>query len=135
MFGSDNPQFGKSKSGSLNPFYNKKHSESSKRKMSESKRRLWKETPHPCIGKKASNETKRKMSQIHKGKKLSDSHKAVLKERHTGENNHQFSGYYITPWGSFPSSNQAEENAPILIKASTIRQYCRKANQPVRKRT
>lgn len=133
MFGPDNPQFGISKSGKLNPFYGKKHSESTKKKMSESKRNLWKEKPHPCIGKKASTETRKKMSQIHKGKTLSEKHIAALKEKLSGENNYQFKGYYITPWGKFATLKNASKSCSYEINPYTIKHYCLNSSKVIRK--
>lgn len=124
MFGSDNPQFGKSKAGQLNTFYGRTHSESSKKQMSDSKRKLWKERPHPCIGKSASLETRKKMSLVHKGKKLSKEHIDAIKQGISGEKNHQFKGYYVTPWGRYSTLNEAKVNSPTKISTTSIKNYC-----------
>lgn len=133
MFGPDNPQFGISKPGELNPFYGKKHLESTKKKMSESKKKLWKEKPHPCIGKKASAETRKKMSQVHKGKTLSKDHIAKIKESISGENNYQFKGYYVTPWGNFTTLRTAAEACIYDINPYTIKSYCLNSTKIIKK--
>jgi len=62
--------------GEKNPFYGRKHTEKSKRRMSETHK-----------GIKHSEETKRKMSIAHKGKKYSEEFKIKMSEINKGENN------------------------------------------------
>lgn len=60
--------------GKDNGFYGRKHSEESKKKMSEAH-----------IGHKPSTETRKKLSESHKGKVLSEEHKAKLSEAKKGK--------------------------------------------------
>ena len=63
-------------SGENHPMWGKKHSDESKRKMSESK----KGKNHPMWGKIPSDETKNKISESNKGKKKSDETKRKMSE-------------------------------------------------------
>lgn len=63
--GSNNPMYGVHRYGSENPFYGKKHSEESRKKMSEA---LSGEN-HPNYGKHLSDSTRSKISKALKGKK------------------------------------------------------------------
>ena len=59
--GANNPMYGLT--GEKNPFYGKTHSEETKRKISEAKKKQYREKDHPWIGRKHSEETKRKISE------------------------------------------------------------------------
>lgn len=63
------------KSGNKN-FLGKKHSEETKRKMSEA----MKGERSPWLGKHLSEETRRKMSEVHKGKKFSEETRRKMSE-------------------------------------------------------
>ena len=67
--------------GKNNPFYGKRHSDESRKKISESK----KGKNHPFYGKEFSEEHKKKMSESHKGKKFSEEHKKKMSESHKGK--------------------------------------------------
>lgn len=43
----------------------------------------------------------------------------------TGINNNAFKGFYVTPWGTFPSSTLAAENAPFEIKWNRVLRLCK----------
>lgn len=54
---------------------NGKHTEETKKKMSEAKKNKWKGENNPMFGRKLTDETKRKLSEAHKGKRLSKEHR------------------------------------------------------------
>ena len=96
-----------------------KHSAETKKKMSKSannrsietkinmsnaaKNRYSNGRVNPLIGRPRSKETILKMSESNKGKVLSDYTKKLISESMLGESHHRFSGYYITPFGKYPS--------------------------------
>ena len=63
------------KKGENNPFYGKKHSEESKKRIGEKSK-----------GRRHSEETRRKMRESHKGKPKSEEHKKKLSESAKGKN-------------------------------------------------
>ena len=74
-------QHSKAMKGEKNPFYGRKRSEESRRKMREAK----KGEKHPMYGKHHSEETKKKMREAHKGKKMSEESKKKNMEAHKGK--------------------------------------------------
>lgn len=88
--------------------WGKKHPPETIRKMSQAKQG----ENHPMFGKIQSEETKQKKSQALKGK-------------YVGEKSSGFKGYYITPWGSFPSVSEAVKNCPVRIGVVTLTKYCK----------
>lgn len=108
------------------------HSEETKRKMSES-RLGSKRTPdqrknmskaqsgknNPMYGKTHSEEKKKEIS-------------TKLKEKYTGEKSSAFKGYYVTPFGKFPSVREAAEKIDMISRA-TIRKWCLNENMKVTK--
>lgn len=72
--------------GKDHPWYNKKHSEESKKKMSDSIKKLYENGRiHPWIGRNHSEESKEKNRQAHLGKKLSDENKEKLRQSRIGK--------------------------------------------------
>lgn len=69
-------------------FYGRKHSEESKRKMSEARIGRFGAEKHPMYGKKHSEESKQKMSQSLIGRKTSDETRKKLSAAHSGINHH-----------------------------------------------
>ena len=55
--------------GEQNPFYGKTHNEQTKEILKQKTAETWKNQPHPWIGKKHSEESKKKMSESRKGEK------------------------------------------------------------------
>lgn len=68
--------------GKKNGMYGKKHSEESKRKISEAKIGKQSGKNNPMYGKKHTDETKRKMRIVRLGKKLSLEHRKHMSEAH-----------------------------------------------------
>lgn len=66
----------------------KTYSEETKKKMSKTLKGI----NNPMYGRKQSEETRIKMSLAHKGKKINESHKRILIESTSGENNHLWKG-------------------------------------------
>lgn len=77
-----------------------------------------------CIqtGKKASNATRLKMSKSQRGN-----------IKHIGANSSMFEGYFITPWGTFDSSNLALDMCPVKSTAKSIIKYCKECDSVVTK--
>jgi len=73
-----------------------------------------------------SNVSKQKMSLSQIGKIKSTSSKNKI----SGKNSYHFSGYYITPWGKFETSTQAEINNVIY---QNIQKWCKKSNKIINK--
>ena len=84
-------------SGTNNPFYGRKHSEETKKKISEAHKgkklseehrkklsEAVKGTNNPNYGKKLSEEHRKKLSEAHKGKKLSEEHRKKIGEANKG---------------------------------------------------
>jgi hypothetical protein len=67
--------------GEEHPWYGRKHTEETKRKISEAKKREYQNNPHPLKGKKHTEESKEKNRQSHLGKKQSP--EAIRKSRET----------------------------------------------------
>lgn len=71
-----------------------------------------------------------------------EAHKAALRKPkpitflQNGINNHNFKGYYHTPWGRFDSSAQAAKAAPMPIPSTTIITLCKQyADRPMKKKS
>lgn len=70
------------------PWYGKRRSEETKAKIGEASKERWANPKnHPMYGKNHTEESKKKMSESHKGKTLTDEHKAKLSKASNGENN------------------------------------------------
>jgi group I intron endonuclease len=74
LIGPNNPNYGKSMKGKNSPRYGRKHTEYTRKRMSEAKK-----------GKRHTEVTRNKMSEAHKGKKLTESTKKKLSEALKGE--------------------------------------------------
>ena len=66
------PMYGVSRKGEDNPFYGKKHTEETRKKISESRKGKYVGENSPLFGKKLSEETKEKISKSNKGKRRKD---------------------------------------------------------------
>jgi group I intron endonuclease len=108
------------------------HSEETKKKMSESR-----------TGLKRSSETRKKMSQAQSGKNnpmygkkhTNEKKKEIsskLKGKYTREKSSLFKGYYITPFGEFPTIKDACSSITIISRA-TIREWCLNSDKTVTK--
>jgi len=99
--------------GEKNPFYGKNHSEESRMKMSKSKN-----------GKKSA----------FYGKRHSEKARKKISEAKKGEKNHQFKGYYVTPFGNFTSSKdeQIKENN---IGNTAFKKWCKNNNTIISKKS
>jgi hypothetical protein len=97
-------------------------SDSHRKKLSESLK-----------GKKKSKEHLEKISQARTGMKWTEEQKENLKKVRpsNGKNNPIFSGWYITPWGSYETPQSAKDNAPFKIAEAGIRKYCKYNNEKV----
>lgn len=74
-------------SGEEHPWWGRKHSDESKKKMSETKKEMYSMTKHPWIGRKHTEETKRKISAKKKGNTiLTDETKRKISEKLKGRN-------------------------------------------------
>jgi group I intron endonuclease len=71
------------KRGEEHPMWGKHHSEETKRRISESKKKQLKEDGHPLLGKHHSDETRKKISEANK--KYASSHREELSERMIGK--------------------------------------------------
>ena len=129
----------------------KKRSEESRRKMSNAQKgekshmfgkprsdEIKKKISNSRKGKMVSKETRRKMSEAHKGEKnhlfgksRSEETKKKISENIKGERHPAFKGYYMTPWGKFPSASQAMRNCPSHASHVSIRKWCKKNNQEI----
>ena len=79
-------------------------------------------------GGKHSEETKQKISESGKGRFFSKESRKKLSIAKTGINSPFFSGYYITPWGKYPSSILASTK---YVFHSTIRRWCKNADKQI----
>lgn len=70
--------------GDKNNFYGKKHSLESKIKMSKSHKNKYCGKENPFYGKHHSEETKKKISNIHKGKIISEEQRKIVSEKLKG---------------------------------------------------
>jgi hypothetical protein len=75
--------------------------------------------------------TKMKISHAKTGVKHSDEHRMKNSKAKRGENNPQFTGYFITPWGKFSSSVDAANSAPYKCSPPLIRRWCKDNNETV----
>jgi hypothetical protein len=83
------------------------------------------------IGVPRKETTKMKISQTKTGIKHSESHKLKNSEAKKGENNPQFTGYFVTPWGKFSSSVDAANCAPYKCNPPLIRRWCKDNNEKI----
>jgi hypothetical protein len=83
------------------------------------------------IGIPRKESTKMKISQTKTGIKHSDEHTMKNSKAKKGENNPQFAGYFITPWGKFSSSVDAANSAPYKCSPPLIRRWCKDNNKKV----
>ena len=109
LYGKDNPFYGKKHSketlkkisksltGKNNPMYGKHHSEETKKKIRDA-----------VIGRKMSEETKRKISEANKGHKVSEETRKKLSERQIGEKNHMY--------GKHPSEETRKKMSDAIQK-------------------
>jgi hypothetical protein len=116
--------------GKSNPFYGKKHTEETRKKIGVIHKR-----------KKLSEKHKKRLSEVNKGennfcyglkgkthphygKKHTEETLKKISESKKGENNYRFKGYYVTPFGEFSSSHdkQIKENN---INDVTLRKWCK----------
>ncbi len=87
----------KARTGEKHPMFGKKHSDTSRRKMSEAQTMYGRTgEKNPFFGKKHSAETRKKMSEARTGKKLSDEHRRKLSEAGTGKKNAMY-GKTVSP--------------------------------------
>lgn len=114
--------------GKNHPYYGRTLSHKHKKKLSMAN-----------LGKKASNKTKQKMSVARSGKnnpmygkKISKEHKNKMSNVNTGTKNHQFKGYYITPWGIFSSTTSASTEC---VTPRTIGTWCKEPNKVINRRS
>lgn len=96
------------------PWYGKQRSEETKVKIGQASKERWSNPEnHPMYGKHHTEESKEKMSESHKGKTLTDEHKAKLSKASSGENNPM---YGIRLYGednpNFGNHKLAGENNP-----------------------
>lgn len=96
------------------PWYGKQRSEETKVKIGQASKERWSNPEnHPMYGKYHTEESKEKMSESHKGKTLTDEHKAKLSKASSGENNPM---YGIRLYGednpNFGNHKLAGENNP-----------------------
>lgn len=77
---------GRSLNGKNNPFYGKRHTEKTKKRLAAmATKRIG--SANPFFGKKHAEETKKKISEKNKGRKQSKEEREMRKEINTGENN------------------------------------------------
>lgn len=138
--------------GEKNPMYGKRHTAATKKLISESNKNRFAGEKNPMYGKKGEEhpaygnilqpETRQKMSEAKKGENnywygvtgenhplfgapKSDKTKQKISKANSGENHPRFTGYYITPWGTFDSPKKAKENCPVSINISTLKDWCK----------
>jgi 5-methylcytosine-specific restriction endonuclease McrA len=78
--------------GKDNPFYGKKHTDESRKKMSESHKGIQKGKDHPMYGRKHTEESKRKMSESSKGQIISEETRRKISESTKREKSHLWRG-------------------------------------------
>ena len=96
------------------PWYGKQRSKETKVKVGQASKERWSNPEnHPMYGKHHTEESKEKMSKSHKGKTLTDEHKAKLSKASSGENNPM---YGVRLYGednpNFGNHKLAGENNP-----------------------
>lgn len=101
---------GDSRKGNNNSMYSKKHSLESIEKIKYKAKNKGKNNPM----------YRRKHSEVTR---------KILSQKNSKENSNQFIGYYITPWGKYPTAKDAAINSPVPITDWTINRWCRKDNQ------
>lgn len=88
---------------------------------------------HPNYGSKRDKSAKQKMSEFRKGKSYEELYgentaqelKKNKSESSKGEQNIKFEGYFITPWGTFITINDAKDVSPVSFNRETISKYCK----------
>lgn len=63
------------------------------------------------------------------GRKRSVESRKRMSDSASGESNHRFNGYFNTPWGIFPSANQAANASDGLISYVTILDICKNSER------
>jgi hypothetical protein len=120
--------------GEKNHFYGKKHSEETLKKLSEAR----KGEKHHSYGKKHTEESRKKMSEALKGKYIGENNHSYgkqhtentrkkISESQKGEKNHNFKGYYVTPFGIFASSKNNKIKEKNISDVS-LRKWCKNNN-------
>ena len=96
------------------PWYGKQRSEETKVKVGQASKERWSNPEnHPMYGKHHTKESKEKMSKSHKGKTLTDEHKAKLSKASSGENNPMYGVHlYGEDNPNFGNHKLAGENNP-----------------------
>ena len=96
------------------PWYGKQRSEETKVKVGQASKERWSNSEnHPMYGKHHTEESKEKMSKSHKGKTLTDEHKAKLSKASSGENNPMYGVHlYGEDNPNFGNHKLAGENNP-----------------------
>lgn len=88
-------------------------------------------------GKKISDETRKKISDAGIGRSPSKETRKILSKnlsiRQIGKGNHQFQGYFITPWGKFETSQLASNG--IDVSDATLRVWCKNNNSKITTQT
>ena len=108
------------------------HSNETKEKMSKSsKSYIFTEQHKNKISKSkkghvVTRSTKDKLRKFNLGKKLSIKTKEKMSKSRSGVKHHSFSGYYITPWGKFTTTKEAEIKD---VSYSSILKWCKKTNK------
>lgn len=87
---------------------------------------------NPMYGKKHTDKSKKKMSEQHKNRKYStgwnhsDKSKKIMATLQTAENNNQFVGYYNTPWGKLTTAKNNK-----YISHAALRKWCKNSNNTI----
>lgn len=98
--------------GKENHFYGRTHTPEVKKAISENTKQSAQNRGHGTFkGKRHTEEAKRKMSKSSKGLNV-------------GSDHHNHYGYWITPWGKYPSIQQAINNCPKKVGFDAIRSWC-----------
>ncbi|KQY14437.1 NUMOD3 domain-containing DNA-binding protein [Rhizobium sp. Root482] len=86
-----------------------KRSDETRRKISEARAGKYSGANNPNFGKERSAETLKKIS-----------------EANGGERNYKFTGYYVTPWGKFAATTEAEKACGNRMSQRSIYGHCLK---------
>lgn len=81
---------------------------------------------HPWYGRKHTKESKKKISQSKTGiSNWTDEAKVKLSNSISGNKNYKYKGDYITPWGTFHSTTAAVDKCDYLISPNSIEKWCK----------